>query len=140
MIKVIALDLEGTLISNAVSQFPRPGLYEFLNQCKALCPRVVIFTTVREEVFRKVAKLLVLEGNAPDWFERIEYIDWSGKTKNLNYIPGVVPGEVLLVDDMSLYVHEGQEESWVEVEKYENPYPDTDSELGNVLNEIQKRM
>jgi len=30
MIKVITLDLEGTLISNAMSQIPRPGLFEFL--------------------------------------------------------------------------------------------------------------
>ena len=29
-IQVIALDLEGTLISNAHSQIPRPGLYRFL--------------------------------------------------------------------------------------------------------------
>ena len=26
---ILALDLEGTLISNAVSQIPRPGLYNF---------------------------------------------------------------------------------------------------------------
>jgi hypothetical protein len=32
-IKVIALDLEGTLISNARRQIPRPGLYQFLEAC-----------------------------------------------------------------------------------------------------------
>jgi hypothetical protein len=32
-ISVLALDLEGTLISNAVSQFPRPGLLAFLECC-----------------------------------------------------------------------------------------------------------
>ncbi|MDO3384929.1 NIF family HAD-type phosphatase [Gilvimarinus sp. SDUM040013] len=140
MIKVIALDLEGTLISNAVSQFPRPGLLDFLNKCKSMCSRVVIFTTVREEVFRAVAKLLVSESCAPDWFETIEYINWHGKTKNLSFIPDVAVDEALLVDDMHLYVHPGQEASWVEISKFEHPYPETDTELSSILNEIQKRM
>lgn len=30
---IIALDLEGTLISNAVTQFPRPGLRTFIDEC-----------------------------------------------------------------------------------------------------------
>ena len=45
---VIALDLEGTLISNAVSQFPRPGLYSFLEYCQENFSRIVIFTAVKD--------------------------------------------------------------------------------------------
>ena len=41
---VVAIDLEGTLISNAVSQFPRPGLYYFLEYCYKNFDRLVIFT------------------------------------------------------------------------------------------------
>jgi hypothetical protein len=37
-IKVLALDLEGTLISNAMSQIPRPGLYDFLEKVNNLFP------------------------------------------------------------------------------------------------------
>ena len=56
MIEVIALDLEGTLISNAISQIPRPGLNKFLELCRSITNRVVIFTAVKEEVFRGIAK------------------------------------------------------------------------------------
>jgi len=41
---VLALDLEGTLISNAMSQIPWPGLAGFLNRCAELFPRIVMFT------------------------------------------------------------------------------------------------
>ena len=82
MIEVIALDLEGTLISNAVSQIPRPGLYKFLELCRSITNRVVIFTSVGEEVFRSIAKELVKEGYAPEWFAEMEYIQWEGETKN----------------------------------------------------------
>jgi hypothetical protein len=66
--KVIALDLEGTLISNAMSQIPRPGLREFLDTCAQMCPRVVMFTAISEPRFRNIARTLVGEGSAPDWF------------------------------------------------------------------------
>jgi hypothetical protein len=85
-VKVLALDLEGTLISNAVSQIARPGLYDFLEDCRELFPRIVIFTSVNEERFRTIANLLTTEGYAPNWFADIEYITWTGETKNLNFV------------------------------------------------------
>jgi hypothetical protein len=62
----IALDLEGTLISNAVSQFPRPGLFTFLEYCyenfvgvaSRLETRLVIFTAVNEVRFRSISRTL----------------------------------------------------------------------------------
>jgi hypothetical protein len=54
----IALDLEGTLISNAVSQFPRPGLFTFLEYCHQNFDRVVIFTAVNEVRFRSISRTL----------------------------------------------------------------------------------
>jgi hypothetical protein len=51
----IALDLEGTLISNAVSQFPRPGLFTFLEYCHQNFDRSVVFTAVNEVRFRSLA-------------------------------------------------------------------------------------
>ena len=71
---VIALDLEGTLISNAVSQIPRPGLWSFLEGCRSLAARVVIFTAVSEERFRAIAGVLVEDGFAPEWFASIDYV------------------------------------------------------------------
>lgn len=47
----LALDLEGVLITNAISQFPRPGLMSFLNECEDLFghENIFIFTTVNEK-------------------------------------------------------------------------------------------
>ena len=104
----LALDLEGTLISNAMSQIPRPGLFEFLSSCHQLFPRVVIFTTVKEALFRSIACQLVEEGVAPEWFATIEYISWQGATKDLRCITGAQVDKVLLVDDYEPYVHPGQ--------------------------------
>jgi hypothetical protein len=73
----LALDLEGVLITNAISQLPRPGLNSFLSQCEALFGRenICIFTSVNERRFREIAERLVDDGFAPDWFARIPYID-----------------------------------------------------------------
>ncbi len=75
MIKVLALDLEGTLISNAMSQIPRPRLYTFLTEVKQMFPRIVIFTAVKEDKFRDIANMLGNEGSVPKWFATIDYIE-----------------------------------------------------------------
>lgn len=137
MIKVIALDLEGTLISNAVSQLERPGLCHFLEEVAANFPRVVIYTAVSESKFRTIAKLLVKEKSAPSWFADIEYINWDGKTKDLNNISGANPNEILLVDDYEPYVHSGQEMQWVAIKCFDHPYEDTDSEFGMVMSALR---
>ena len=64
----IALDVEGTLISNAVSQLPRPGLFTFLEYCHQNFDRLVIFTAVHEVRFRLIARTLAEAGDVPAWF------------------------------------------------------------------------
>ena len=135
--RVLALDLEGTLISNAMSQIPRPGLFEFLSRCGEMFPRLVMFTTVEEEKFREIARLLVQEGAAPSWFADIEYVSWDGDTKDLNFIPGVHADEALLVDDFERYVHPGQESQWLRVQSFEHPYPESDTGLSKVLEVVR---
>lgn len=137
---VLALDLEGTLISNAVSQISRPGLNEFLTRCCELFPRIVVFTTVPEPRFREVARLLVEEGQAPAWFAELEYVYWVGRTKDLAFIQGAKVEEALLVDDFEAYVHPGQDERWVRAEHFDYPYPDTDSGLAEVLKVLEKKL
>jgi NLI interacting factor-like phosphatase len=61
----IALDLEGTLISNAVSQFPRPGLFTFLEYCHENFDRLVMFTAVNEVRFRSIARILFRAADIP---------------------------------------------------------------------------
>lgn len=68
----LALDFEGVLITNAISQFPRPGLMSFLNECEKLFghENICIFTTVNEKRFRDIARRLVSDELAPEWFEK----------------------------------------------------------------------
>lgn len=137
---VVALDLEGTLISNAVSQIPRPGLYDFLEACDAMFSRIVVFTTVRETLFRKVARLLVEEGLAPEWFADVEYVDWSGDKKDLRFIENVEPAEVLLVDDFERYVHPEQLAQWVKAAYFGHPYSSDDAELRHLTRVLKEKV
>lgn len=136
-IEVIALDLEGTLISNAISQIPRPHLYAFLNGCREISERVVMFTTVSEPRFREIARLLVSEGYAPEWFSAIEYIHWIGHKKDLKFIPNAKTETVILVDDVKEYVVDGQCKQWVEIPQFARPYPDSDSNLLEILEKLR---
>jgi len=137
---VLALDLEGTLISNAMSQIPRPGLAMFLARCEAMFERIVVFTTVKEPRFRQIAQLLVEEGFAPGWFAAVEYVSWGGATKDLSFIPGIQPQQALLVDDFEIYVHPGQHGQWVQVAQFESPYSEADQGLARALEVLQQRL
>ncbi|MBB3182277.1 HAD family hydrolase [Variovorax sp. Sphag1AA] len=137
---VLALDLEGTLISTAVSQFPRPGLFEFLERCHEMFSRVVVFTAVNEPTFRKIAQRLATEGTVPSWFPELSYVRWNGDTKDLTLIPGAHIDNVFLVDDLSAYVHPGQQANWIEIAPFVPPYDDSDVELAKVLAELEKRI
>jgi len=125
---ILALDLEGTLISNAVSQIPRSGLYQFLERVRSQFVELVLFTTVPESRTRTIAKLLVREGCAPAWFAELRYIQWSGKTKDLAYVCPRL-GDALLLDDHAPYVHDGQERLWVEIPLFGSPYSSEDDGL-----------
>lgn len=139
-IEVIALDLEGTLISNAISQIPRPHLFTFLVGCREVAHRIVMFTTVSESRFRDIGKLLVAEDSAPKWFSTMEYINWTGNKKDLNFIPHAnKTDDIILVDDVETYVADGQHKNWVEIEQFSSPYPDSDSKLLDILEIIQSR-
>jgi hypothetical protein len=72
----IALDLEETLISNAVSQFPRSGLFTFLEYCYQNFVRLVVFTAVNEVRFRSITRILAEAGDVPDWFVGLVTIDF----------------------------------------------------------------
>jgi len=137
---ILALDLEGTLISNAASQIPRPGLFRFLEQCHELFPRVVMFTTVDEPRFRRIAELLVQEGLVPPWFAELEHVTWSGSTKDLVCIADGGVRDTLLVDDFVGYVHPGQQSQWVEVKCFAHPYSDLDLGLSEVVAVLKQRL
>ncbi|WP_312320411.1 NIF family HAD-type phosphatase [Stenotrophomonas sp.] len=125
---ILALDLEGTLISNAVSQIPRPGLYSFLEHVQGQFDQLVMFTTVEEGLFRRIATFLVLEGQAPAWFSELAYTQWEGTTKDLTYVAPTL-GQALLLDDYRAYFHPEQEPWWIEVPLFGSPYEATDTGL-----------
>ncbi|MFT5674332.1 MAG: hypothetical protein ACI808_000247 [Paraglaciecola sp.] len=140
MYHVLALDLEGTLISNAMSQLPRPGLFDFLTSAQNAFQRIVIFTTISEIKFRSIADLLVNEGTAPKWFSEIEYINWSGTYKDLSLIPRATVCSTLLLDDFVGYVHPEQHESWIEIENFGSPYSHSDCALEEAWKRIKSKI
>lgn len=115
-IKVLALDLERTLIDDALSGRPRPGLSEFLSFCDEQFGRVAVYTTVEEADAREVLTDLDRAGHLPPGLlARLEYIDWCGEYKDLAFVPSAAPDEVVLVDDDARWVRPDQRDHWVQV-------------------------
>lgn len=137
---VLALGFEETLLSNAVSMVPRPGLLQFLDCAQRLFPRLVMFTAVNEETFRRIAAMLARDGAAPRWFSELEYVQWKGPTKDLRHIIEATPSQVLLVDDLAHRIHDGQESQWVPISAFEPPFNQYDDELSRVLQAIVDRL
>ncbi|MDM0048810.1 hypothetical protein [Variovorax sp. J22R115] len=82
-----------------------------------------------------------IEGLAPAWFASVEYVEWSGATKDLTFIPGIEAAQqALLVDDYASYVHPGQEGQWVSVAQFESPYSQSDQGLASALAVLQQRL
>lgn len=131
-IDLLALDVEGTLVSNAVSRVPRPGLHAFLDFCRGAFPRVVVYTGVDERRFRELAAQLVRDGAAPAWFAAVEHVAWNGPHKLLSAIPGGMAATTLLVDDMPACVAPAEVARWVRVVPFEPPFPSSDTELARV--------
>lgn len=136
---VLALDLEGTLISDAVSMVTRPGLFKFLTCCRPLFQRIVMFTNIEESLFRRIASRLVDGGSVPRWFADIECVAWAGPTKDLMFVCDTDVDNVLLVDDSQLAVHPGQHSRWVPVKSFEHPFEQDDCELDRVLEELVRQ-
>ncbi len=134
-VRVLALDLERTLIDDALSARPRPGLFDFLAFCQERFGRVVLFTTVEEADAREVVGELDRRGHLPSGFaDRLEYVAWSGEYKDLSFVPDATPGEVLLVDDDAGWVRPDQRERWVPVAAW---YGRTDCELLRVRSVLE---
>ena len=137
-IDTLALDLEGTLISNAVSQFARPGLARFLEFCRSSFPQVIVYTGVEERRFRRVAGQLIMEGSAPRWFGNTPHLYWGDEFKDLRKIPDARPETSLLVDDLEDAIHPLQKHRWVPIAPFERPYPSSDKELARVRRVLEE--
>ena len=136
----IALDLEGTLISNAVSQFPRPGLKTFLQFCRDNFANVYIYTAVRDSMCVPIVKTLIDDDLAPAWFADVPFVQWDRSVKDLANVPNCDHCECLLLDDNRDYVVDSQIDQWIPIDKFQSPYPDTDTELARVQDAISERL
>lgn len=126
-LRVLALDLERTLIDDALSGRPRPGLHAFLTFCLEQFERVALFTCVEEADAREVLEALARSGHVPeDCLQRLEFVAWHGDHKDLRFIAGVRPDEVLLLDDDAGWVHPDQRTRWLAVAGW---FGDEDTEL-----------
>ncbi len=133
---LLCLDLEGTLISNAVSQIPRPGLFEFLEYVADIC-ELMIYTSVSFERVKTIQNLLVEEGVAPAWFRDIPVIR---PEKSLKPKAACGRQDALLVDDQADVIVPGEEDWLVEIPEYLPPYSDRDQALSRALDNIEMRV
>lgn len=133
---LLCLDLEGTLISNAVSQIPRPGLYRFLEQVAELCD-LIIYTSVNKNRVTAIQHLLVEEGAAPQWFKKLHVVHPTGTVK-----PKSACGreDAFLLDDQEGVIAPGEHQWWIQIDEYMPPYSEDDRALYRVLEDIEIRI
>jgi hypothetical protein len=121
-IKVLALDLERTLISDAMNREPRPGLFSFLQFCVQHFERVVLFTSVSKRIAYEVLDDLWQQGHIPkEFIDKVEYIEWEGEHKDLRYVPNTQYSEILLIDDDEGWIKPEQKTQWIAIGEYD-PY------------------
>jgi serine/threonine protein kinase len=121
----ITLDIEGTLVTNYQSRYPRPGLESFLNFCADNYHRIFIYTLLDSDRAREVFDSLLARGLAIEAFsEKYEYIYWDrgkhGSVKDLRRC--LVPlEENMIVDDMDIMVPEDQHHRHIHINDYNEP-------------------
>lgn len=131
---LLCLDLEGTLISNAISQIPRPGLYAFLDEVSRFFD-LMIYTSVSKERVTAIQHILVEEEAVPQWFKELHVVRPTGNVK-----PKAACGrsDALLLDDQPGVIAPGEQSWWLPVPEFLPPYPDDDDALSDVLRRIRE--
>jgi hypothetical protein len=138
----LALDLEGTLITDAISCFVRPGVRPFLDWCARAFTRIVIYSAVPDHYLHQVVEILVEEEDAPAWLAGVAFfhpVERNGtKVKDLDVLGRA--GTAVIVDDYEGYILERQKPWWVGILQF-TPHDDceSDRELENVRREIERR-
>jgi len=137
-IQLLALDLEATLVDDALNANPRPGLYRFLSFCDESFPRVSLLTTVDEDSARDVLEQLADNRDAPSSLvDRIGYINWDGQFKDLRNVSDVALTDILFVDDDRGWIHPEQLGQWIHIDAW---HGGADDELARVQNELASRL
>ena len=131
---LLCLDLEGTLISNAVSQIPRPGLYTFLEHAAELCD-LVIYTSVSEVQTRAIQKLFVAEKLVPSWFEDLDVLR-PVQTQKPKSACG--RSDAFILDDQECVIIPGEKSWWIRIPEFLPPYPEDDRALSDTIALLKK--
>ena len=119
VIKVLALDLECTLITNVINKRARPGLKDFLQFCLDSFEKVVIYSGAGPESVQLALEELEGAGLIPDDFlARTEILAVEGWYKDLKLIEGYHPNESLIVDDYEDYIQPDQKSQWIPIQPY----------------------
>jgi hypothetical protein len=134
--RTISLDLEGTIISTAVSQIPRPHLAEFGSFCMDFADGVEIRTGVNQEVAEEIMRLLVSEGSLPPRF-RYEIVDWDRRTDRKDLTNTGMPLErIVHIDDVPAFALPSQKHRWIIVPEFTG-IEDYDRELVEVVERVE---
>ena len=133
---LLCMDLEGTLLSNAVSQIPRPGLRTFLESVSEGCD-LMLYTSVSSERVHEIRNLLIEEGIVPVWFLDLPILHPTGTIKDKARCGR---SDALLLDDQAAVVAPGEESWWAPIAEYLPPYSDQDRELVKALATIKSRL
>ena len=131
---LLCLDFEGTLISNGISQIPRPGLHDFLIEASHLFD-LAIYTSVSQGRATAIQKLLVSEGAAPAWFADLDVIRPVGTLKPKS---ACNRGDAYLLDDQHEVIAPGENEWWIPIPEFLPPYPEDDRTLEETLARIKE--
>lgn len=131
---LLCLDLEGTLISNAVSQVPRPFLYQFLECAAQLCD-LMIYTSVSAQRVDAIKELLVAERKVPPWFRDLAVVHPEKTVK-----PKALCGrdDAFLLDDQSGVIAPEEGGWWIQINEYLPPYSEDDDALCGALVKLQE--
>lgn len=134
--KLLCLDLEGTLVSNAISQIPRPGLFGFLEQVNELCD-LKIYTSVSKNRVNDIRRLLIDEGAAPRWFQDLDVIRPTGTLKPKSRCGR---SDAFLLDDQEAVIKTDERQWWIPISEFLPPYSENDNALEHVLKKIKVRV
>lgn len=133
---ILALDVEGVLVSNGVSQFPRPGLSAFLAACREVADEIVLFTSCNPAVVAKMQRLLVDEGEAPEWFAGLKILYSADGVKDLTRLATPLD-RVAILDDVPTPPIE-QRQRWIPVQKFASPYSREGDGLAVAMDALRK--
>lgn len=100
--------------------------------------RVVLFTTVEEPDARDALTQLRERGVVPaELLEPLGYVPWVGAYKDLAFVSGARPEEILFVDDDPGWVRPDQRDRWVPIAPWDGG---PDYELARVRDVLEGRL